>query len=186
VLSRLRNTNTLMLLVAALVVVAAAGYRMVSVKDRSVDEMKEAERFLHGILHTQYARPIPPDASSKLIVAYDVSSDEVQRELSRILTELDNEQTAMADRKASYRDSTVRVRIRSIEDQGNYKYAVVEVLADWYWGYDGKPTDIPTQTYNLHEVRLTRNGNSWKVILDRNLASTPTAQVRVTPLQWSD
>jgi hypothetical protein len=176
----LRHAKRLMLLGAALVVLAAVGYYTLSLKAGA----GSAERFVHGVLLAQYTRPIPSDARQQLLAAYDPASDEVRTELARILADLDNDQKAMVDQKAAYRDSKVRVRFRTLEARGEELYAVVEVMADWYWGYDGKPTETPTQAYNLHEFRLVRHGVTWQVLLDRNMASTPKTQVRVTPLDW--
>lgn len=145
-----------------------------------------AEAFIRDLLVAQYTRPVGSDAEERLARAYGASNDEVSRELARVRAELRNHQRAMADMKAAYRDSKVRVRFRALHANGPEVYAVAEVLADWYWGYDGYPTETPTQVYNLHEFRLTHTGSQWQVVLDRHLASDPQTQVQVSPEPWSD
>lgn len=79
----------------------------------------------------------------------------------------------------------MKVRFRAANAQGHHLHVVAEVLADWHWGYDGKPTEtMPMQVYGLHEIRLTQSGEGWRVTLDRNLASTPKTRVTVDSLDF--
>lgn len=166
--------------------VSAVGCTGLSRTAESSGDAKSAEAFVREVLLAQYTRPVRSDAQAKLAQAYSTSDDEVSRELTRIQDDLAKDKKAMESRKAAYRDSKVRIRFRSLEASGNDIYGVVEVLADWHWGYDGKPPETPTQVYNLHEFKLSRIGDKWQVILHRNLASNPRTQVQVSPLQWSD
>jgi hypothetical protein len=175
-----------LVLAATLVTLAVAGYYIVSVRASSSVKIKEAETLVTDVLVAQYTRPISVDAKHKIVATYDPSIDEVQRETTRILTELDHDQKTMEERSAEYRDSKVRVRFRSVEADGDHITLVAEVLADWYWGYHNNPTDTPTQVYGLHEFRLNSDDKKWRVVLHRNLASSPKTQVQVPPLGWND
>lgn len=179
------------MLIAAVAVLGVAGYYIASLKASSPSEAKEAmsnevKRFVTDILIAQYARPISPDARQQLMASYDPSIEEVKCEVARVMAELDSDLKTMEERKAEYRDSKVRVRIRSINMEGSLVTVIAEVLADHHWGYHGRPTETPSQVYGLHELRLIRSDNTWKIVLDRNQASSPKTQVQVTPLEWTD
>lgn len=139
-----------------------------------------AEGVILEIMQTRYTHP---SAATVGLFAkwYDISIPDVAEEARRAQDEATGILTTAAVHGWEFRDSKVQVDIVSVTQTKGVVTAEARVNVEWYWGYHNLPTETPMELYNLHELKLAKSGDSWRVIADRNLASKNNPIQKASP-----